>query len=421
MAIINFPILYIPDPAKGRPLFSGQIFVGIPDLDPEIPSNQKQLNVVQEDGTVVAVGQPFILSSGGVPTYNGATVRLDVEGNYSLKILDKNGAQTYYIHNVFEGEPITELEAIARSLNVLDSQVIYSTDTTTVLDNVLYIYDQSAQITYSIPVLNGTGETIISLTSNKLTTTGFDAYNLARAGAPALRDTPELIAHRGFVQVNVQNTLPSIRSAKLSGADALEMDVQVSLDGTPYLFHDNTVDSLTDGTGAISSLTDAQIDALEYTQAIGTQIEGVGIPTFSAALKEIAKQSGRFYPEIKSGDVATIVNEVKTARLSGRCVWQSFSLSDLTDAFAIDPNASYGYLINDDLAGMEAAIDSVSVLGDNFHILLQYANVLANPSIVEYAKSSGVDIAVWTVDNKNDYESLLEIGVYSIMSNRNLK
>ena len=123
MAVINFPILYIPNPIIGRPLFNCQIFVGEPDLDPEIPVNQKQLNVIQEDGTVVAVPQPFVTSAGGVPTYNGATVRLDVEGNYSLKILDNLGAQKYYIENVFEGQPITEEE-----LPLLLSQTINFSD-----------------------------------------------------------------------------------------------------------------------------------------------------------------------------------------------------------------------------------------------------------------------------------------------------
>ena len=114
MAVINFPILYINDPLKGRPLFNGQIFVGIPDLDPEDgngnPINSKQLNVVEEDGTVVPVDQPFELSAGGNPVYNGNPVRLDVDGNYSIKILDKLGVQKYYIENVFEGQPVTETE-----------------------------------------------------------------------------------------------------------------------------------------------------------------------------------------------------------------------------------------------------------------------------------------------------------------------
>ena len=100
MAIINFPVPYVPDPLRGRPLFNGQMFVGEPDLDPEVVANQKQLNVVQEDGTIVPVSQPFILSAGGVPVYNGATVRLSVDGNYSFKILSNLGAQVYYIENV---------------------------------------------------------------------------------------------------------------------------------------------------------------------------------------------------------------------------------------------------------------------------------------------------------------------------------
>jgi hypothetical protein len=107
MSLINFPILYIPDPDKGRPLFNGKIYVGEPDLDPTVLANQKQLNVIQEGGTVVPVAQPFVLSAGGVPVYNGNPVRLDVTGNYSIKILSKLGAQVYYISNVFEGEPVT--------------------------------------------------------------------------------------------------------------------------------------------------------------------------------------------------------------------------------------------------------------------------------------------------------------------------
>lgn len=106
MALINFPLLYIPDPDLGRPLFAGKIYVGQPDTDPTIPANQKQLRVVQEDGTLVNISQPMVLSSGGVPVYDGSPVRLDVEGDYSLKILSRLDSQVYYISNVYDGEPI---------------------------------------------------------------------------------------------------------------------------------------------------------------------------------------------------------------------------------------------------------------------------------------------------------------------------
>lgn len=106
MAIVNFPIIYFPDPTKGRPLFGGQIYIGEPDTDPQIIANQKTVRFVQEDGTLVGTTQPIILSAGGVPEYNGSPVRLDVAGNYSIKVLDRLGSQSYYVENVFEGTPV---------------------------------------------------------------------------------------------------------------------------------------------------------------------------------------------------------------------------------------------------------------------------------------------------------------------------
>lgn len=98
MSTIDWNILYIADPDKFDTLGFGKLYVGEPGLEPI--ANPKQLNVVQEDGTVVPISQPMILSAGGVPTYNGSTVRLDVDGDYSIKVLDVNDNQKYFIDNV---------------------------------------------------------------------------------------------------------------------------------------------------------------------------------------------------------------------------------------------------------------------------------------------------------------------------------
>lgn len=70
-----------------------------------------------------------------------------------------------------------DTSTIARSLNVLDSQVVYSTDTTTVLDNVLYIYDATSQVTWGVPALDSAGKTIASVVGSALTTTGGTGSN----------------------------------------------------------------------------------------------------------------------------------------------------------------------------------------------------------------------------------------------------
>ena len=60
--------------------------------------------------------------------------------------------------------------ATARALNVNVDSIIYSTDTVTVLDNVLYIYDTTAQTTWAKPSSVGAGETIVSIVGSTLTT-----------------------------------------------------------------------------------------------------------------------------------------------------------------------------------------------------------------------------------------------------------
>ena len=127
MSLINFPILYIPDPDKGRPLFNAKIYVGKPDLDPAVTINQKQLNIIQENGTVVPVSQPFSLSAGGVPVYNGKTVRLDVDGKYSIKILSKLGAQVYYIENVSPNVSVIDSLTLPFVFNELSDMIASTT------------------------------------------------------------------------------------------------------------------------------------------------------------------------------------------------------------------------------------------------------------------------------------------------------
>ncbi|NTU49470.1 MAG: hypothetical protein HGA87_00995 [Desulfobulbaceae bacterium] len=113
---------YYPDPTSGRPVANGYIYVGEPDTDPEIVANQKSISVQQENGVIVPVAQPLSTGAGGVPMYGGSPVTILVNGNYSLKVLDSNSSQVYYIPSnadmlsvVEQADLYTDLRAIAAS------------------------------------------------------------------------------------------------------------------------------------------------------------------------------------------------------------------------------------------------------------------------------------------------------------------
>jgi hypothetical protein len=97
----EFPYDYYFYDNKGRPLFNASIYIGAPNLDPEIPANQIDVYGQQEDGTSVLLSQPISTNSGGGATYNGSPIVLLLEEeSYSLKVLDSLGVQVYYNENV---------------------------------------------------------------------------------------------------------------------------------------------------------------------------------------------------------------------------------------------------------------------------------------------------------------------------------
>lgn len=106
---VTIPYSYFPDFSVGRPLFNADIYVGLPDLDPQdIPSNQKLIKLRTGDGTEVSVSQPVNTGSGGVISYNGSPAQIITDGAYSILVNNSNGAQVYYSKNVTNGAPITD-------------------------------------------------------------------------------------------------------------------------------------------------------------------------------------------------------------------------------------------------------------------------------------------------------------------------
>jgi len=66
---------------------------------------------------------------------------------------------------------------------------------------------------------------------------------------------PELVAHRGYALHYPENTLIGIEAAIRAGARYVEVDVQLSADKVPVLFHDRTLDRLCRAQGMIHRYT----------------------------------------------------------------------------------------------------------------------------------------------------------------------
>lgn len=96
--------------------------------------------------------------------------------------------------------------------------------------------------------------------------------------------TARPIAHRGLHRVSagvIENT-PSAARAAIEQGFAIECDVQMTSDGEAMVFHDFTLDRLTQAAGRLDGMTAAQVGAVAY------KATGDRIVTLAAYLELIA-------------------------------------------------------------------------------------------------------------------------------------
>lgn len=90
---------------------------------------------------------------------------------------------------------------------------------------------------------------------------------------------PPLIGHRGACGYAPENTIESVRTAAELGAQWVELDVKLTKDGVPIIFHDEDLDRTTNGSGPVMLATYEDIKQLEAGSWFGDSFAGIQIPT----------------------------------------------------------------------------------------------------------------------------------------------
>ena len=98
------------------------------------------------------------------------------------------------------------------------------------------------------------------------------------------RPRPYVMAHRGASGYAPENTLAAFRLAVRQGADLLETDLRFTKDDKLVCIHDATVDRTTDGHGAVSDMTLAEIKKLRIRSQFDDRCPNERVPTLDELL-----------------------------------------------------------------------------------------------------------------------------------------
>lgn len=230
------------------------------------------------------------------------------------------------------------------------------------------------------------------------------------------RPAPRVIAHRGHSSVAPENTLAAIAAA--SAADLVEIDVDTSADGVPFVLHDATLDRTTDGTGALREHEAAYVDGLDAGSWFSPAFAGQRVPRLTAAVALCAARGARLLLEVKRPQSRTAVARYVAALRDGgmlhRTVLQSFDEDTLVHARDLAPELRLALLRRTVDADPLAVARELGVVAYN----PDWDALTPRPDVVADLQAGGVAVVPWTVDDPAVWAAMRALGVDGIITNR---
>lgn len=222
-------------------------------------------------------------------------------------------------------------------------------------------------------------------------------------------------AHRGASTLAPENSLEAFQLAFEHGADGLEIDVQRTRDDVLVVCHDETVDRISDGHGAIVDLSYDELAQLDFSAGMAG-FGRVRIPRLDEVLELICGTDKILNIELKNsiepypGMEKQVEARVKAHSLSAQVWYSSFnhpSLLELADS--LSPR---GVLF--DLALVKPWIYAAGFGAEALHPHHRYVNA----DMVAQAHQLGIRVHPWTVDDPDAMAQLVAIGVDALITNR---
>lgn len=228
-----------------------------------------------------------------------------------------------------------------------------------------------------------------------------------------------IYAHRGASGYAPENSLRAFDLAARMHADGVELDVQRTRDGRLVVYHDETLERLTEATGPLCGYTYDELRAYPLLYAPGATREDV-IPLFSDVLALLSRLGLRLNVELKNsrtpypGMEEEVLREVQEAGMEERTIYSSFNHHSLLRVKALNPAAPCGLLYE---AAMVAPWRYAATLGmDAIHPQFSEPMTIAPDEAAE-AHKLHILVNPWTVNDEADLRACIRLCCDGLITN----
>ena len=212
-------------------------------------------------------------------------------------------------------------------------------------------------------------------------------------------------AHRGASEYAPENTLSSFYLGLLLGANGIETDVQKTKDGVLVLFHDGTIDRVSDGSGKLSDYT---WEELKKFHIYGNNTTGFSdrMITLREFFEKFSQYDIHFAIELKGAGVEEeTLAMVKEFGLMEKTTFTSFHFEYLRKVKELDPVARIGWLTS-------------SIDDETINRLLEIGGEEIAPKaevvtaeLMKNWRKSGLGVRAWGVSNVSLMKKMCQMGV----------
>tara|TARA_R110002167_G_scaffold61936_3_gene175079 strand:- start:375 stop:1064 length:690 start_codon:yes stop_codon:yes gene_type:complete len=220
---------------------------------------------------------------------------------------------------------------------------------------------------------------------------------------------PLIIGHRGAMGHETENTLPSIQKAMDLGVDMIEIDVFKIKSGEIVVFHDDTVDRLTNGPGSIE-----EYNILELKKLIVNG--GHQIPMLQDVLKLIDNKVA-LNIELKGAGTADRVNFIMDYYINKKnwspenFIISSFNWDELKEMRRLNPDVAIAVLTE------ENPIDAIPIAKELKAVAINPYFKKLDLEVANQLHDAGFKIYTWTVNEPEDIDAMKKIAVDGIITN----
>ncbi|MCX7546928.1 glycerophosphodiester phosphodiesterase family protein [Xanthomarina sp. F1114] len=216
------------------------------------------------------------------------------------------------------------------------------------------------------------------------------------------------IGHRGAKGYIAENTLEAIKKAMDFEVDGIEIDVHICASGELVVFHDFTLDRMTNGAGEVGKQSLSELKLLKINNQFS-------IPTLEEVLDLIDKKcflnielKGR-HTALKTSEVIQKYIKEKDWKYSDFLV-SSFQHLELEEIYKIDKNIPLGVLT-------KASVTEALEFAETIRAVAIHPNfALLTKENVHRAQTEGFKVFTWTVNDEKTIKRMKSYGVDGIIS-----